>query len=92
MKASDPDALIQRHQKLVHSEYQKVASHVQRDSGDWVNNTLMLDGHQVAFKYKRKQRYQSLKGARVNLTYYVDVETVAGFEVEVMRVVRIKRS
>ncbi|USD38896.1 MULTISPECIES: hypothetical protein [Ferrimonas] len=92
MKASDPTALTQRHRQLVHSEFMKVVSHVQRDSGDWISNTLMLEGHSVAFKYKRKQRYQSLKGARVNLTYYADVESVAGFEVEVMKVVRIKRS
>jgi hypothetical protein len=36
--------------------------------------------------------YRSLKGARVNLTYYADVNTVAGIRVEVMRVVRILRS
>jgi len=77
---------------LVHSENMKVTSHVQRECDDWVINTLMLDKHNVPFKYKRKKLYQSLKGQRVNLTYYPDSETIAGFDIEVMSVVRIKVS
>ena len=70
----------------------KITSHVQRKSGDWIINTLMLEGYDVPFKYKRQQEYKNLKGQRVNLTYYPATETVAGFEMEVMNVVRVKVS
>ena len=52
----------------------------------------MLEGYDVPFRFKRKQGYRNLKGARVNVTYYPDVEKVGGFDVEVMNVVRIKKS
>ncbi len=70
----------------------KVESHVQRESGDWVINTLLIEGYNVPFKYKRKKLYKNLQGLRVNLTYYPEVENVAGIEVEVMNIVRIKVS
>ena len=92
MKQSDPAKLLERHEALTHSEKMKVVSHVQRESGEWFLNTLMLEGVEVPFKYKRKQRYQSLQGQRVNLTYYPATETVAGFEMEIMKVVRVKVS
>lgn len=82
--------LTKRHSKLTHTENIKVVSHVQRESDDWQLNTLMLDGVDVAFKYKRKKSYKNLKGYRVNITYYPDTETVAGFEIEMMKIVRIK--
>ncbi|MBU2872303.1 hypothetical protein [Colwellia sp. E2M01] len=84
--------LIKKHDKLTHSENMKVISHVQREVDDWFINTLMLENIDVPFKYKRKKLYQSLKGQRVNLTYYPDSETVASFDMEVMSVVRIKVS
>ena len=87
---SDADKLVKQHEKLVQTDNVKVHSHVQRTSGEWIINTLMIDGCDVPFKYKRKQQYRDLKGARVNLTYYPDSETVAGFDIEVMRVVRVK--
>ena len=87
---SDPDKLIKKHKKLVHSEMMKVTSHVQRNDGDWIINTLMIEGYDVPFKYKRQKPYKSLKGQRVNLTYYPDVEEVAGMEFEIMNVVRVK--
>ena len=87
---SDPKKLLEKHQKLVHSELMKVTSHVQRNAGDWIINTLMIEGYDVPFKYKRQRAYKNLKGARVNLTYYPDIEVVAGIEFEVMTVVRIK--
>ncbi len=70
----------------------KVSSHVQRDEkeSDWIINTLTVEGYDVPFRFKRKRAYRNLKGARVNLTYYAGVENVAGFEMEVMNVVRIK--
>ncbi|AWB67437.1 hypothetical protein C2869_13745 [Saccharobesus litoralis] len=90
--ALDLDKQLGANPKLVHSVNQKVESHVQREKGDWFLNTLMLEGCNAPFKYKRKKLYQSLKGARVNLTYYPDVESIAGFDIEVMRVVRLKRA
>ncbi|KGJ93181.1 hypothetical protein [Colwellia psychrerythraea] len=84
--------LVKKHDKLTHSESMKVISHVQRECDDWIINTLMLDNIDVPFKYKRKKLYQSLQGQRVNLTYYPETETIAGFTIEVMSVVRIKIS
>ena len=68
----------------------KVESHVQRDTKEWVVNTLMIEGCEVPFKFKRKQPYKNVEGQRVNLTYYPGKESVAGMEMEVMNVVRIK--
>lgn len=82
--------LLKRHQNLVQSEHRKVLSHVQRDEGEWIINTLMIEGCDTPFRYKRKQRYRDLKGQRVNLTYYPDSVTVAGISMEVMSVVRIR--
>ncbi len=89
---SDPGKLLERHAKLIHSELQQVTSHVQRRSGDWIVNTLMVAGCEVPFRYKRKRLYRNLEGARVNLTYYPASEVVAGIEIEVMNVVRVRRS
>mgnify|MGYP000648368350 CR=1 FL=1 len=90
--ASDSKTLQNRHKALIHSESLKVASHVQREDGDWYINTLMIEGYDVPFKYKRKKPYKSLKGSRVNVTYYPHIENIAGLEIEVMNVVRIKVS
>ncbi len=68
----------------------KVVSHVQRDTKEWVLNTVMLEGYDVPFKYKRKKMYKNIQGQRVNLTYYPVTESVAGIEMETMKVVRIK--
>jgi len=89
---SPVDKLLKNHHELIHSDMMKVESHVQRESGEWVINTLMLENCSVAFKYKRKKLYKNLKGQRVNLTYYRAIENVAGIEMEVMNVVRIKVS
>ena len=90
--SKEPEKLLKKHQKLVHSEMMKVTSHVQRSAGEWIINTLMLEGHEVAFQYKRKQQYKNLKGQRVNLTYYPTTKNVAGIEMEIMNVVRIRVS
>ena len=90
MKNKAVSKLIKIHEKLVHSEQMKVVSHVQRDTKDWILNTLMIEGCDVPFKYKRKKMYKNIKGQRVNLTYYPTTESVAGIEMEVMNVVRIK--
>ena len=89
-KQSDPTKLIKKHQELTHSEAVKVVSHVQRDKDEWVLNTVMIEGCEVPFKFKRKQQYKNLKGARVNITYYPTVEVVAGLDFDIMNVVRIK--
>jgi hypothetical protein len=84
--------LLQKHKQLNHAEMVKVTSHVQRAQDDWVLNTIMIENCDVPFKYKRKKQYRSLNGQRVNLTYYPSTESVAGMEMEIMRVVRIKRA
>lgn len=90
MMKTDPDKLIKKHGKLVHSDRQKVLSHVQREAGEWFINTLMIESCEAPFRYKRKKLYKSLKGQRVNLTYYPSSESVAGITMEVMNVVRVK--
>ena len=87
---SSPEKLIKKHPELTHTEMAKVVSHVQRPKGDWMLNTIMLEGCDVPFKYKRREKYKNLTGQRVNLTYYPDTETVAGIVFECMRLVRIK--
>ena len=84
--------LLGKHRQLNQSDNMKVGSHVQREQGEWIINTLMIEGYDVPFKYKRKKRYKSVQGQRVNLTYYHTSEKVAGIEMEVMKVVRIKVS
>ena len=88
---SDPEKLVEKNKNLIHSELMKVMSHVQREQGEWILHSLMIEGCDVPFKFKRKGNYQSLKGARVNITYYSKQEVVAGMTFEVMKVVRIKR-
>lgn len=87
---SDPDKLIKKHAGLTHSDMMKVTSHVQRSVGDWNINTIMVEGCDVPFRFKRKKAYRNIKGQRVNLTYYPVIENVGGIEMEFMNVVRIK--
>ena len=87
---SDPKKLLKKHNELIQSDVKKVTSHVQRNTENWILNTLMIEGYDVPFKYKRTKQYKNLQGQRVNLTYYAESESVAGMEFEVMRVVRIK--
>lgn len=87
---SSADKLLKAHRELVHSNMMKVISHVQREAGEWIINTLMLEGCEVPFRYRRKEAYRSLQGQRVNLTYYRSTESVGGMEMEVMKVVRVK--
>lgn len=87
---TEPEKLLKRHRQLVHSDMLRVISHVQRTEGDWIINTLMVDGCTVPFRFKRKQAYRNIQGQRVNLTYYPGSEAVGGVEFEVMNVVRIR--
>ena len=89
---SDVKKLLKKHDQLNQLDMVKVVSHVQRESDGWILNTLMLDGYDVPFRYRRKQAYRSLQGARVNLTYYSQSERIAGLDVEVMKVVRIRQA
>lgn len=88
----DPKKMLARHRELVHSEAVKVTSHRQREDGDWIINTILIEGHAVPFRYKRRKAYKSLVGAQVNLTYYPTTEAVAGIVLEVMKVVRVRRA
>lgn len=90
LKQSDASKLVKKHEELTHSEMVKVISHVQRDKDEWIINTVMIEDCEVPFKFKRKQQYKNLKGARVNITYYPTTEVVAGLDFEIMNVVRIK--
>ena len=89
---SNVNNLLKKNTKLNQLDAAKVLSHVQRESDHWFKNTLMLQGYDVPFKYSRKKKYRSLKGASVNLTYYPQTEQVAGMDFEFMKVVRIRRS
>lgn len=89
---SDTKKLLSKHKQLNQLDMAKVTSHVQRQTDDWVINTVMLEGYDVPFQYNRKKSYKNLKGARVNLTYYPETKWVAGVEFETMHVVRIRRS
>ena len=89
---SNAEKLLKKNPSLVHSDELKVASHVQRKLDDWILNTIMIDGHDVPFKFKRKKAYKDLTGASINITYYPESESVAGFDIEVMHVVRIRKS
>lgn len=84
--------LLANNPQLVHSTNRKVLSHVQRQEDDWYVNTLMLTDCDAPFVYRRKKPYQSLRGARVNVTYYPETRSVAGVDFEQMKVVRLKRS
>tara|TARA_R110001592_G_scaffold272481_2_gene539263 strand:- start:9269 stop:9562 length:294 start_codon:yes stop_codon:yes gene_type:complete len=84
--------LLQKHPKLIHSEGKKVISHKQRQNDEWIINTVMIEGHDTPFRFKRKKAYQNLKGAQVNLTYYPIIEKLAGLEFEIMNVVRIRKA
>ena len=88
---SDPKKLLEKNKKLIHSELMEVVSHIQCKQGEWVLHTIMAEGCEVPFRFKRKGNYQSLKGARVNMTYYTEQEVVGGVTFEVMKVVRIKK-
>lgn len=92
MSKSPVKQLLEKHQKLSHSEDMKVVSHVQRQESDWWMNTLMIQNYDVSFKYKRKKKYTSLQGAKVNITYYPSAEEIAGIPFEFMKIVRLKRS
>ncbi|MEO9947178.1 MAG: hypothetical protein ABJH28_17320 [Paraglaciecola sp.] len=91
-KKSDVEKLLDKHDNLTHSEDMSVVSHVQRKDDDWFANTLMIEGTDVPFKFRRRKMYKNLTGSRVNLTYYPITEDIAGMEFEAMKVVRIKVS
>jgi hypothetical protein len=87
---TEVDKLLAKRQQLNHLQSVKVVSHKQRTDDDWFLNSIMLDGYDVPFKYRRKQKYRDLKNAYVNVTYYPTIEVVAGMEFETMKVVRIR--
>ena len=92
MKVKSTKRLLAENEELVHSTNQKVTSHVQREDGDWILNTVLIDNCETPFKYKRRKKYRSLKGAHVDLLYYPSSEFVAGMEFEYMQVIKINLS
>jgi hypothetical protein len=90
MKKDIAKNLLKKHDKLVHSEGVAVVSHIQREQDEWFINTVMIKGCDAPFKYKRKKAYKSLTNQQVNITYYPSTESIAGFEIETMNVIRIK--
>jgi hypothetical protein len=78
--------------QLIHLEGARVLSHRQLKKNDIVLNTLMLEGHEVPFQFRRKTAFRSLMGARVNITYHPETRTVGGEKLETMKVVKIRRA
>lgn len=89
---SDVDKLLEKNDQLNQLDAAKVVSHVQRLTDEWFVNTLMLEGYDVPFRYNRKKKYRDLTGTPVNLTFYREIEQLAGMDFEVMKVVRIRKS
>ena len=89
---SEIKKLLRKHQQLNQLDMARVTSHVQRQTDDWVLNTIILEGYDVPFQYTRRKAYKSLSGARVNLTFYPVMKSIAGVDFETMKVVRIRRS
>ncbi|MCL1123761.1 hypothetical protein [Shewanella surugensis] len=92
MASKKVDKMLKKHDRLVHSEAMKIISHTQREKEEWVLHTLMAEGCETPFKFRRTQKYKSLAGARVNITYYSETEQLAGFEIDIFKIVRIKRA
>jgi hypothetical protein len=87
---SSVETMLQKQCQLIHCELMEVTSHVQRFNGECMLNTLMIDGYDCPFKYCRKNKYQNLKGKQVDLSCYPSIEVIAGFEIDIMKVVHIK--
>lgn len=92
VKVKSTKKLLAEHDNLTHSTMQKVVSHVQRREGDWILNTVLIEGQEIPFKYKRRRKYKSLKGASVDIIYYPDVETIARMDFPYMKVIKISLS
>jgi hypothetical protein len=78
------------HSENMHSDVMEVKSHVQRFNGECMINTIMVDGYDCPFQYRREFKYKNLEGKQVDLSYYPAVETIAGLEMEIMKVVHLK--
>lgn len=74
----------------IHSDVMEVKSHVQRFNGECMLNTIMVNGYDCPFQYRREFKYKNLEGKQVDLSYYPAVETIAGLEMEIMKVVHLK--
>jgi len=78
--------------QLIHLEGARVVSHRQLKKNDSVLNTLVLEGHDVPFQFRRKTAFRSLLGARVNLSYYPESRTAGDKTFKTMRIVKIRRA
>ncbi|MDX1451277.1 MAG: hypothetical protein R3183_01885 [Oleiphilaceae bacterium] len=85
-------ALHAKHPELLEAQNQKVLRHTQRREGEWVIHTLMIEGVDAPFQFRRPKELRPLEGCRVNLSYYIDSQKLAGEDFEVMKVVRVRRS
>ncbi|HDY86354.1 MAG TPA: hypothetical protein ENI26_05315 [Methylophaga aminisulfidivorans] len=92
MTAKKTKKWLAENDNLTHATMQKVASHVQREEGEWILNTVTIEGQEVPYKYRRRKKYKSLKGARVDIVYYPEKEEIARMQFEYMKVVKIALS
>jgi len=92
VKVKTTKKLLAENDQLIHTAMKKVSSHRQRRDGDWILNTILIEGSEVPFKYKRRKKYKSLEGACVDIIYYPDKEIIARMEFEFMKVVKINLS
>jgi len=83
---------MSENEQLIHSKMKKVESHVQRQVDNWIQNTVLIEGCETPFKYKRQKKYKSLQGARVDIIYYPSTEQIAGISFEFMKVIKINIS
>lgn len=91
MKQGQP-ARMKDKPALLEARDQKVTSHTQRQDGEWILHTLMLENLDTPFQFRRPKGYRSLQGARVNISYYIETRKLAGEDFEIMKVVRIRRA
>jgi len=84
--------IMSQHQNSqpIHSDVMEVKSHVQRFDGEHILNTIMVDGYDCPFQYHRDFKYKSLAGKQIDVSYYPTLATIAGFEMEIMKVVHLK--
>lgn len=58
---SSLDKMLANHNKLIHTEGVKITSHTQREVEEWVQHTVMIEGCDVPFKFKRPKNFDALR-------------------------------
>ncbi|MGL4835142.1 MAG: hypothetical protein ACRCXH_12080, partial [Shewanella sp.] len=59
--------MLANHERLIHSDGVTVLSHTQREKGDWVQHTVMVENCDVPFKFRRVKKYKSLQGQKISV-------------------------